>query len=121
MEAQDEYGGDLDSQIRFILSIGTGHPQMKAVGTSLKSFGKTVLKIALETQMTAERFEREHRNLSDIDGYFRFNPPDLDEVGLDEARKKDVIAQRVAAYGRILSVEKDMKRFGVSAMADQRE
>ncbi|PVH70050.1 FabD/lysophospholipase-like protein, partial [Cadophora sp. DSE1049] len=116
MEAQSEYGATLEPQIRFILSIGTGKPAMKKIGSSLKDFGSTIIKMASDTQKTANTFHRLHQDLADVDGYFRFNPPDLDEVGLDEASKKSLISQRTAAYGRELEVEKAMKRFGISAL-----
>jgi calcium-independent phospholipase A2-gamma len=120
MEAQSEFGSPLEPQIRFILSIGTGKPAMKEIGSSLKGFGETIIKMAAETQKTANTFHRVHQDLVDIDGYFRFNPPDLDEVGLDEASKKGIIQQRTAAFGQDPEVEKAMKRFGNSALDPER-
>ncbi|KAE9378672.1 FabD/lysophospholipase-like protein [Stipitochalara longipes BDJ] len=116
MEAQSEFGNPLEPQIRFILSIGTGRPALKKIGSSLTDFGKTLIKMTVETQRTANTFHRVHQDLVDIDGYFRFNPPDLDEVGLDEASKKGIIQQRTAAFGQDPDVEKNMKRFGISAL-----
>lgn len=120
MEAQSEFGSSLEPQIRFILSIGTGRPAMKEIGSRLKDFGKTIIKMAAETQKTANTFHRLHQDLVEIDGYFRFNPPDLNEVGLDEASKKGIIQQRAAAYGQDPEVEKAMKRFGISALDPER-
>lgn len=121
MEAQSEFGNPLEPQIRLILSIGTGKPAMKQVGSSLKGFGETLVRMASETQATAKTFHRMHQDLADIDGYFRFNPPDLDEVGLDEATKKDIILQRVTYFGDDPDVEKAMKRFKVVATGSDRE
>ena len=42
-------------------------------------------------------FYKEHRTPTESDGYFRFKPPYLGDVGLDESKKKDIIADRTAA------------------------
>ena len=121
MEAQTEFGpGALEPQIRFILSVGTGKPTMKKIGSSLKEFGETILKRVSETQRTANDFLRMHEELDNNNGYFRFNPPELDEVGLDEAGKKDIIQQRTEFYGQEVEVVKTMKKFSGIALDPER-
>jgi hypothetical protein len=60
-----------------------------------------------------------HRKLARRDGYFRFNPPDLNEVGLDEALKKDIIASRTEAYGMDAETVGMMERWKNAAGTEQ--
>lgn len=120
MEALSVWGSQLKPQIRFILSIGTGRPAMKEIGSSLKDFGRTIIKMAADTQRTADTFIRSNQDLDEIDGYFCFNPLYLDTVGLDEATKKGLIQQRTAAFVQDRDVEKAMERFGRVAVDPER-
>ncbi|KAH6723597.1 acyl transferase/acyl hydrolase/lysophospholipase [Leptodontidium sp. MPI-SDFR-AT-0119] len=115
-EAEEEFGSPLEPQILCILSLGTGKPALKEIGTSMKSFGETLLAITVETQRTALTFRRRNKELADNGGYFRFNPPDLQEVGLDESKKRGLIQQRCRIHGQDPDVEDAMKRFSASAL-----
>ncbi|PVH79912.1 FabD/lysophospholipase-like protein [Cadophora sp. DSE1049] len=115
MEAEEEFGGPLESKIQCILSLGTGRPALKEVGSSMKGFGKTLLAITVETQRTAVTFHKMHKGLADNGGYFRFDPPDLQEVGLDESKKRGLIQQRCRVYGQEPDFENAMMRFKTSA------
>lgn len=115
MEAVEEFGDPLESQLQCIVSLGTGRPALKEIGTSMKSFGETLLAIAVQTQRTAITFHKMHKSLADNGGYFRFNPPDLQEVGLDESKKRGLIQQRCRDHGQDPDVEDAMRRFKTSA------
>jgi calcium-independent phospholipase A2-gamma len=94
-----ESDDDFDKQIRVLVSIGTGKPALHAFGDKLTEVAKSIIAIAAETQETAKTFYNMNRRLANRGGYFRFNPPDLSEVGLDEANKVDIISARTEAYG----------------------
>lgn len=119
IEAEKEFGGSLEPQLRFILSLGTGRPEIKEVGGSLKSFAKTLLQITVDTQNMATTFRRMHPSLAKNDGYFRFNPPYLDKVGLDEASKKGIIQERTEAYVHEPEMEELMEKFGIVALDEE--
>lgn len=72
---------------------------MSAFGDKVTDVARSVIAIADETQDTANTFDRMHPELADRDRYFRLNPPDINEVGLDEASKRAIIAQRCEVYG----------------------
>ncbi|KAF2707708.1 phospholipase [Pleomassaria siparia CBS 279.74] len=102
LEAASEFitgNEDLNKRIRVLVSIGTGRPAMQGFGDKVNEVAKSILRIAEETQTTANTFHLMHRALANRDGYFRFNPPDMNEVALDEASKKGIIAQRYEAHG----------------------
>ncbi|KAF1993615.1 phospholipase [Amniculicola lignicola CBS 123094] len=102
LEAMSEFKKSedyFDKQIRVLVSIGTGRPALHGFGDKVTEVAKSIASIATETQATANTFHLMHRGLANRNGYFRFNPPDLSEVALDEANKKDIIASRTEAYG----------------------
>jgi calcium-independent phospholipase A2-gamma len=102
LEAMSQFGNneeEFDKQIRVLVSIGTGRPALQSFGDNVKQVVKSIVSIAAETQTTANNFHLTHRRLANRSGYFRFNPPDLSEVGLDEANKVGLIAERTEAYG----------------------
>lgn len=112
LEARSQFGpASLEPQIRCLLSIGTGKPALTAFGESVKEVGKSLISIATETQRTADSFHENHEDLAIRDGYFRFNPPDMDEVGMEEAGKKAIIMDRTEAYGRDPVIKLFMRRF----------
>jgi hypothetical protein len=99
MSQFDKSEEEFDKQIRVLVSIGTGRPALRGFGEKITEVAKSIASIATETQNTANRFHLTHNKLASRGGYFRFNPPDLSEVAIDEADKKGIIAERVEAYG----------------------
>ncbi|KAE8845923.1 hypothetical protein PTNB73_01903 [Pyrenophora teres f. teres] len=95
----DKSEGDFDSQVRVLVSIGTGKPALRGFGEKVVEVAKSIASIATETQHTANNFHLTHMKLADRGGYFRFNPPDLSEVAIDEASMKGTIAARTETYG----------------------
>jgi hypothetical protein len=89
----------LDQRIRVLLSLGTGRPRISAFRDKIKDIATSIIAIADETQNTADTFDRMHPELALQSRYFRLNPPDISEVGWDEASKRAVIAQRCEVYG----------------------
>ncbi|KAH9875045.1 hypothetical protein J1614_004533 [Plenodomus biglobosus] len=102
---------DLDDHIRVLVSLGTGKPALRGFGSKVTEVAESIIKMASETQHTADTFDRAHRRLVERDGYFRFNPPDLNEVALDEASKKGIIAARCDAFGSSPETERMAKRW----------
>ena len=120
LEAQHEFGpSPLEHQVRAILSLGTGKPPLTAFGKNVKEVGKTIIKLATETQKTATTFHNMHISLADGNRYFRFNPPDISDVGLEEASKKATIAVRTEEYGKDPEVEAKMLKFEHAAAEEQ--
>jgi calcium-independent phospholipase A2-gamma len=118
-EATDEWGpAPLAPQIRCLLSIGTGKPRLEVFGTSLKAVADTIIKIATETQKTADKFERNQAQLFNEDHAFRFNPPDID-VGLEDAEQKGRIAARTENYTNEAEFRRRLERFMEAAGEEQ--
>jgi calcium-independent phospholipase A2-gamma len=122
LEAKEQLGKPgsyFDDQIRVLVSIGTGRPALQDFGESITEVAKSIVKIASDTQRTANTFYDMHLELADRDGYFRFNPPDLSEVLLDEASKKNIIAERTEAYGNDAETKKMVRRWVAAAGNEQ--
>lgn len=112
IEAEREFPpAPLEPQIRCLLSVGTGRPPLASFGESVLSAMDSIRKIAVETQRTAQTFHAMHRSLADRNAYFRFNPPDIHEVGLDEAGKRGIVESRTAEYFEDPEVVGMMDRF----------
>ena len=112
VEAQEVFGpSPLEPQIRGLLSIGTGRPPLTAFGKSVIEVGRSIIQIATQTQKTANMFPGMHVDLANRDGYFRFNPPDISEVGLEDASKRSIIAVRTDEYGKDHDVRARMLKF----------
>jgi calcium-independent phospholipase A2-gamma len=110
----------LEPQIRCLLSIGTGKPLLESFGESLKAVGRSIIKIATETQRTAIRFHNNHEDLFNQDRAFRFDPPDIvNEVGLEDASKKAIIAARTEHYGNDPETRNRLRRFKQTAGEEQ--
>jgi calcium-independent phospholipase A2-gamma len=110
---------EFDKQIRVLVSIGTGKPALHGFGDKVTEVAKSIASIATETQATANMFHMCHRRLANRGGYFRFNPPDLGEVALDEAGKKDIIASRTEAYGTDADTVEMVERWTNAAGTEQ--
>lgn len=78
--------------LRTIVSIGTGVPDLTPFGDDLFSVGKTLLSIATQTATTAANFHRDHSDLSDDGRYYRFNVArGLGAIGLEEANQAAMV------------------------------
>lgn len=122
LEAKEKLGKPeipFDDQIRILVSIGTGKPALQDFGKSVTEVAKSIVRIASETQKTANKFYEMHQELADRDGYFRLNPPDLSEVLLDEASKKNIIASRSEAYGNDPETKNILRRWVAAAGNEQ--
>lgn len=85
-EAIKQYGNEVDSQIRCLLSLGTGVPPTKGFGDDIKSAFQSVLEIAKDTSETARSFRESNPRLNERGAYFRFNPPDVYHIRIDDAK-----------------------------------
>lgn len=116
VEAKEQYGpAPLENQIRCLLSVGTGKPALTDFGESVKDVASSIAKIATETQATADNFHEHHESLANRDGYFRFNPPDISDIGLDEVSKRATIETRTEAFVNDPVTKQDMDRFQVAS------
>ncbi|KAI4122850.1 MAG: hypothetical protein LQ338_005584 [Usnochroma carphineum] len=98
----------LESSIQCLVSIGTGVPSLKPFGSSLTEVGNTLVQMATDTQRTAEIFHRGHSELNNGNRYIRLNVSQgLEEIGLEEASKKNVI---MAATSRYMESEEIVQR-----------
>ncbi|KAM7184541.1 hypothetical protein V8F20_012187 [Naviculisporaceae sp. PSN 640] len=88
-----------NSQIQCLVSIGTGKHRIRAFGDDLKEVARTLVRMATETELTAEEFFLDHEDLGLKDAYFRFNVPHgLEEVGLQEYSAVPTIASATMTY-----------------------
>ncbi|KAK5698262.1 hypothetical protein LTR97_007223 [Elasticomyces elasticus] len=111
----------IEDQVRCLVSLGTGKPALRAFGTSLKAVGRSLIDIVTQTDHTAEAFFANHAELAQRNGYFRFNPTNLDEVGIDEAGKRGLIRSRTAIYARDSVIKDSMCRFQLIARNEPRQ
>ena len=108
-EAQDIWpSGSLEERVQCLVSIGTGMPSLKPFTDDLVGIGQSLLAIATETEKTAERFSRDKSTLDDGGHYYRFNViQGLEDVGLEQLTRKNVI---IAATDRYLESQAVFKR-----------
>jgi predicted acylesterase/phospholipase RssA len=109
-QAQDAFGGELRDRLRCLVSIGTGVPALKPVRDDVAGIWATLKDLATETEKTAQQFHRDKSYLDDEGRYYRFNVNrGLDEIGLEESRKKKEIAAATRSYIESQAVFKQMK------------
>lgn len=100
----------LEGKIKCLISIGTGIPSLKPFRDDALHIGKTLVAIATETEQTAERFRRDKSYLDDDGRYYRFNVSQgLEEVGLEESKKRKEIAAATRRYVGSQGVLKQMQ------------
>ena len=89
----------LEGRIKCLVSIGTGVPSLKPFRDDVFHIGNTLVAIATETEQTAERFRRDKSHLDDSGRYYRFNVNrGLEEIGLEESKKRKEIAAATRHY-----------------------
>jgi len=95
-------GESLTESLACIVSIGTGVPNFKKFGSSVKEVVESVTRIATQTEETANNFHHAHPELNvEKQRYFRFNTPrGLGEIDLDEASEVGTIEEITAHYLR---------------------
>jgi predicted acylesterase/phospholipase RssA len=99
-QAQLVWGAQpLEGKIKSLVSIGTGVPSLKAFKDDIYHIGETLVAIATETELTAERFRRERSLLDSTGRYYRFNVMrGLEDIGLEEVKKVKEIAAATRRY-----------------------
>jgi predicted acylesterase/phospholipase RssA len=109
-QAQDIWGADeLQGKLRCIVSIGTGVPSLKPFLDDVLHIGHSLLAIATQTQRTAEKFRLDHSDLDNNGRYYRFNVDrGLENIGLEEAKKKNMIAAATNSYLKSQEVHKGL-------------
>lgn len=90
---------DAVSRIQCLLSIGTGKADLKGFGDDVKGVIDTLKAIATDTEMTHERFFKNHQSFGLTGRYFRFEVQHgLGAVALDEHEKFDIIEDASERY-----------------------
>lgn len=110
-EAQDMWpSGSLEDKVKCLVSIGTGVPSLTPFKGDLVSVGQSLLAIATETEKTAERFSRDKSRLDDAGRHYRFNVSrGLEDIGLEDSKRKNAIIAATDRYIESQAVFKQMK------------
>ncbi|KAF3357378.1 hypothetical protein VdG1_03166 [Verticillium dahliae VDG1] len=109
-QARDVWGAGLQGSLRCLVSIGTGVPALQPVRDNVLSILAALLTPALETETTAENFRRDKVDLDDDGRYFRFNVVrGLEQIGMDEVKKKAEIVAATGGYVASQDVLKQMR------------
>jgi hypothetical protein len=110
MEACDPES--LNENLACIVSIGTGVPNLKKFGHSVKEVMQSIVRIVTETEETANNFNQTHPELSGAgQRYFRFNTPrGLTEIRLDEASEVGTIEDMTDVYLRDENTHKQIQQ-----------
>jgi hypothetical protein len=111
-EAQDLWkftDDSLESSVKCLVSIGTGVPSLTPFDDKIIDIGKMLVKMATETEKTAERFARDKGTLGNSGRYYRFNvDKGLENIGLESTKEKGAIT---AATGRYIESQVVFKQF----------
>lgn len=109
-QAQDIWGDQLQVKLKCLVSIGTGVPALKPVQDDILGIWATLKELATETEKTAQRFHRDKSRLDDEGRYYRFNVDrGLEDIYLEESKKKNEIAAATRLYVESQAVFKQMK------------
>jgi hypothetical protein len=110
LEAQGQWGAQLEPQIQCLVSVGTGVPKMKSFGKDPAKVISTLKNIATETEATAVEFQSEHEDLRQR--YFRLNVTHgLEDVRLDDAMQKGLIIAATGHHGDLPEFKDALGRF----------
>jgi hypothetical protein len=108
-QAQGIWGDQLQSKLKCLVSIGTGVPSLKPVHDDSLGIWATLKELATETEKTARQFHTDKSTLDDEGRYYRFNVDHgLEEIGLEESKKKKEIAAATRHYIESQAVFKQM-------------
>ncbi|EXA32212.1 hypothetical protein FOVG_16583 [Fusarium oxysporum f. sp. pisi HDV247] len=109
-QAKDMWGDQLQAKLKCLVSIGTGVPSVRPVRDDVLGIWATLKELAIETEKTAQQFHRDKSNLDDEGRYYRFNVDrGLEDIGLEESKKKKEIAAATRRYVESQAVFKQMK------------
>jgi hypothetical protein len=99
-EAEDLWpGANPLENIQCVVSIGAGQPPLQSFGSNIFETNKTLVRMALETEKTAETFLRAHSRMHTESRYFRFNVlKGLEGIGIEEHKKMNVLAAATRNY-----------------------
>lgn len=101
----------VQENIKCLISIGTGVPDLTPFKGSLLQVGKALKAIATQTEDTAEDFRKKHTSLFQTKRAFRFNVlKGLEKIGLEEVSKWEDIAAATKNYIQTEEVHVDMTR-----------
>ncbi|KIW32267.1 uncharacterized protein PV07_03827 [Cladophialophora immunda] len=96
---QAHYFWPLDEYELFLLSIGTGVSSDAKLSGGLNKITKALIKLATETERTADEFSEDHHHLIKEELFFRFNVTQgLQDIQLDEAKNMNTIVEATLAY-----------------------
>jgi len=111
-QAQDVWGAShLQRRLQCLVSIGTGVPSIKPFRDAFVHIGKSLVAIATETDNTAEQFRRDKFDLINDGRYYRFNVNrGLEDIGLEETKKKKEIVAATGCYLDSQEVFEQLKR-----------
>ena len=105
------WGADtLQRKLQCLVSIGTGMPNLMPVHDDALGIWATLKAIATETEKTAQQFHRDKSSLDDEGRYYRFNVEHgLEDIGLEESKKKAEIAAATRRYVESQAVFRQIK------------
>ena len=87
------------SNIRCLVSIGTGIPRPKSISGNFFKVVQVMASISTDTERAADQFLREHREMALNDQYFRFSVNrGLENIGMDEVASLDEISTVTSTY-----------------------
>ncbi|KAJ6184435.1 hypothetical protein N7519_005736 [Penicillium mononematosum] len=113
-EAADVWGlqlGQLEENVKCLVSIGTGIPSLSAFGPGLREVAQALKSIATETEATASTFCKHHTGLFQSGKAFRFNVVrGLETIGLEETSKWGNIKAATRNYVQKEEVRVEIKK-----------
>ena len=97
-------------QSQCLVSIGTGVPSLKPFQDNVFNIHETLAAIVTEIEQTAEKFRRAKPQLDETGRYYRFNVAHgLENIGLEESKRKKEIAATTRRYVASQDVFKQMQ------------
>jgi len=117
-EAKDEFGTDMEERVQCLVSLGTGVPQNTEFGSDIKAVAKSIIQIAEATETTGEDFRNSNR-LADRGAYYRFNPPDVYNIKMDNYKMGGNIQALTAVYLNTGDTKEKIKRFQRGNLEEQ--
>ena len=99
-----------ERSIKCLVLIGTGVPSLKPFRDDVFHIGTTLIEIATETERTAEKFRQDKSHLDKTGRYYCFNVNcGLEDIGLEESKKRKEIAAATRHYIGLQDVFKQMQ------------
>lgn len=112
-QAQDVWGCPLHSKLRCMVSIGTGVPHEIEIKDDVFGMISTLKRLVTETELSAERFRRDKIDLVEDGRYYRFNVPrGLEDVGLDDSKKRSEVIRATSRYATSQAVSAQLNACG---------